>query len=463
MTRKVRVHVVAYGDCKNLVLRYVDPVTGKTHRTTKYVDPTTKVETPTGDNRKFARKLAAMWEGDLNSGRDVGRCCTGWQQFRLRYESEVVPGFAAKTGSKIGTAFNCVERFLPRVANGKLTDLDAEAVSRIQAGLRAGGLSENTIAAYLAHLRSALGWAVDQGMIQAIPKIKRPQRAQKGGRARKSKGRPITAEEFDRLLEKIPAALVDWRRRRRESQRAAARRKGKAEHRTNTDSIPVEVNPAAVESWAHFLRGLWMAGLRLAESLELYWDRRGDKLYIDLSGRRARMRIPAELEKGNQDRVMPLTPDFAAFLLSTPEADRRGPVFRPLMPSGARASGEQAGRMVSIIGELARVVVHTDARNGKVKHASAHDLRRSFGNRWARKVMPAVLQRLMRHESIDTTMGYYVDLDADELAEDLYRQENEANGPAGIVLRTVDEIKPISEVEPNDTNPYNESDLGRFS
>jgi len=37
--------------------------------------------------------------------------------------------------------------------------------------------------------------------------------------------------------------------------------------------------------------------------------------------------------------------------------------------------------------------------------------------------MPAVLQRLMRHESIETTMGYYVDLDADELAEDLYRAD----------------------------------------
>jgi hypothetical protein len=35
--------------------------------------------------------------------------------------------------------------------------------------------------------------------------------------------------------------------------------------------------------------------------------------------------------------------------------------------------------------------------------------------------MPAVLQKLMRHESIETTTAYYVDLDADELAEDLYR------------------------------------------
>ena len=34
--------------------------------------------------------------------------------------------------------------------------------------------------------------------------------------------------------------------------------------------------------------------------------------------------------------------------------------------------------------------------------------------------MPAVLKRLMRHASINTTMAYYVDLDADEVAGDLW-------------------------------------------
>lgn len=80
-----------------------------------------------------------------------------------------------------------------------------------------------------------------------------------------------------------------------------------------------------------------------------------------------------------------------------------------------------------------------DRKNGKetgetrlverevIKYASAHDLRRSFGSRWARKVMPAVLQRLMRHESIETTMKYYVDLDADELAEELWQAHEAAN------------------------------------
>ena len=37
--------------------------------------------------------------------------------------------------------------------------------------------------------------------------------------------------------------------------------------------------------------------------------------------------------------------------------------------------------------------------------------------------MPMVLQKLMQHDSIETTMRYYVDLDADEMAEELWKTE----------------------------------------
>jgi hypothetical protein len=74
------------------------------------------------------------------------------------------------------------------------------------------------------------------------------------------------------------------------------------------------------------------------------------------------------------------------------------------------------GKLVGEIGERALVVVNSVDR----KTASAHDLRRSFATRWASKVKPATLQRLMRHASIQTTMGYYVDLDVDEMADELW-------------------------------------------
>jgi integrase len=214
--------------------------------------------------------------------------------------------------------------------------------------------------------------------------------------------------------------------------RKTSRRKSKAEHKTKTDLIPVEVSPVAVASWEHFLRGLWLSGLRLTETLEVYWNCL-DRLYIDLTGRRPRLAIPAELEKGNRGRLLPITPDFAEFLLATDAAARRGPVFRPLMPSGNRANSDRAGRMISLLGELAGVKVRTHPKTGNVKFVSAHDLRGSFGTRWARRVPTAVLMRLMRHESIQTTNAYYVDLNADEIAEDLYRDFRRASSVLGIV------------------------------
>jgi len=101
---------------------------------------------------------------------------------------------------------------------------------------------------------------------------------------------------------------------------------------------------------------------------------------------------------------------------------RRGPVFAIVGRAGHQMSVKAVGRIVSAIGERAGIVV-----NGETgKHASAHDLRRSFGTRWSRRVMPAVLRKLMRHSHIETTMRYYVDIEAGELAAELWRDEKPA-------------------------------------
>jgi integrase len=74
------------------------------------------------------------------------------------------------------------------------------------------------------------------------------------------------------------------------------------------------------------------------------------------------------------------------------------------------------------IGKAARVVVDERVRGEEVrtKYASAHDLRRSFDERWALRVMPQVLMELMRHESIETTQKYYVGRNAQRTADVLW-------------------------------------------
>jgi integrase len=380
---ELRVYVFQFGSRDHLRMQYADPATGK------------KITRTTGEtNRRKALAVAAVWQDELRTGRFQSPSKVTWAEFRDRYENEVLPGLAPRTGDKVCGVFNVLER---AIAPRMLRDVTGDRLSTLQAKLRDEVLradrdatgkvvrvhrrSENTIAGHLAHLRSALQWAVGVGMLAAVPKIVKPKRART---ASVMKGRPITGEEFDRMLAKTAAV----------------------------------VGAEAAASWQYFLTGLWLSGLRLKESLDLYWVR-DDKLCVDLSGKRPMLRIPAALEKGNRDRLLPIAPDFAAFLLRTPEAQRTGPVFMP----GPQRYKERAllphrvGRIISAIGKVAGVVVNTGSR----KFASAHDLRRSFGERWAAKLMPQVLRDLMRHESIETTMRYYVGRNAETTADAVWQ------------------------------------------
>lgn len=196
--------------------------------------------------------------------------------------------------------------------------------------------------------------------------------------------------------------------------------------------MPTVVGESRSQSWQHFLEGLWWSGLRLGEALELYWDR-DDKLTINYSQERPVLYIPAELEKGNQDRFIPVAPEFAGFLDRTPQDQRAGRVFNPL-PYRATAKQSllnQVSKIISQIGKKANVVVHIQTNTGKKKYASAHDLRRAFGDRWALRVMPPVLMQLMRHESIETTMRYYVGRSVEATADAIWKAyENDSKSVA---------------------------------
>jgi len=395
MSEKIRVHVVKYKDCKNLILRYQNPLTGKYQRKSSGTA-----------NRKEARKEAGKWEVDLQRNGPQNRSAITWEAFRFRYEKEVLSSLARKTGDKVDGIFNVLESILPIVKVGMLRDLTEGRLSEWQTELRNRGRSEATIAGHCAHLRAALAWAVDQKLLPELPKIRKPKRARGSGGGDPMKGRPITGEEFDRMIEAVPKALTvkAW----------------------NADAGKWESTPpapATVESWRHLLYGLWWSGLRLTEALNLYWDRR-DRLCVDLEDREPMLHIPGAMQKSGKDQVYAVAPEFSEFLLSTPEGKRRGRVFRPLDKTGEEATADFVGKMISKIGQAARVVVRTenetDPKTGEeketVKYASAHDLRRSFGERWAMLVLPQVLMELMRHSSITTTQRYYVGRNAQRTA-----------------------------------------------
>jgi integrase len=397
MANEVKVYVVEFGDRPSYQLQWRDPITQKLRTKT-----TTVKRTGLSRDRKAAERLAGELETQLASGSASLPTKFTWDQFKTRYEAEVVPGLAKETANKISVVFNHVETI---ISPARLRDLNEARISHFAATIRTSGKAETTIQSYLAHLKAMLRWAVTQKLLPVCPSFPKVQRKKKSKGSTPMKGRPITLEEFERMLEKVPEVV----------------------------GVP------AAPAWSHYLRGLWTSGLRLSESLEMWWDREDRLLPTFPKKGRPMLRIPAELEKGNSDRLLPMAPEFAMFLLETPESARSGSVFKlpGIRGQASELRSKWVGKVVSKIGAAAGVRVHVDPKDPeRVKYASAHDMRRAFGERWASRIMPAQLRELMRHESIETTLRYYVGTNAERTADacwDAFEKTGRGAAPAPVV------------------------------
>ena len=364
----VEVKVSKNGSRKYFIMYWKDPVSGvREQRSTKKT------------KRRDALRVAAQWEAEIRAGRDNrdGRRMT-WDQFRdLFWDQRITEDTPKKTRYQFSVAFNHMERLVNPLM---LSSMTTATLATYQKRLRATGVRKTTVACYLRSMQSALNWAVRKNLLSVVPDIDMP-RKPKGRRL--MRGRPITGEEYERML-----------------------------------VVTSHERPHDAADWQRYQTGLWLSGLRLVESVDLSWD--DDAAFaVDLAGRFPRFRIYAEAQKGNRDTLLPMTPDFAEFLLATPEHERHGRVFRLIgLTTGEPIAAEYAGDVVSKIGRRAGVVV--DKAEGK--HATAHDFRRAFGTRWSNRVKPPRLQLLMRHASIQTTLRYYVEEDADDVAAELWEQ-----------------------------------------
>lgn len=376
MLDSIKVHVLDKGRSK-LYMRYKDPLTGKdVTRSTGTTNPTE------------AMKAAAKWEAELQEGRYKSPLKVTWEEFRDRYESEAVRELADKTAERVSLVFNSIEDL---IAPRRLMDMNASQIARWQGYLRDRGLSENTIKSYSGHLKAALRWAREVQLLHDVPSIRMPKRATT---SKMMKGRAITSEEFERMLTKVPKVVgADY-----------------------------------AEEWKHLLRGLWWSGLRLGEALKLTWD--GDELRVEFVDGEPMLWISAEHQKSNKDELLVIAPEFVEMLLCVPEDQRTGPVFRTPTTRGETRRSDTVSKVIVRIGQAAGVKVSTERRKGeeRSKFASAHDLRRAFGTRWASLLMPSDLKQLMRHEDIGTTMKFYVTHQAKGLASRLREARGDTLG-----------------------------------
>lgn len=302
-----------------------------------------------------------------------------WGEWREQVSTDYCSGKNRATKRSIESVLNRIESTLggpPKT----LAALNAPNLSRHARKCRELGRSENTIASHFRTLHGVLAWAVEQGHIASIPSLPRVPRAT----GTRSRGRPLTDQEFAKVRASIKGC----------------------------------VEPGTEQSWDHFLEGLWLSGLRLSESLRLAWEPSASGFWLDWSDpKMPKLAIQAKHEKGKKHRLLPLTPDFADWLNDKKNCgDRKGLVFRPLVRHGRQtASRDQCSHVISAIGAASGVETEPG------RHPTAHDLRRSFGLRWAMMIkQPVILQQLMRHTSIQTTLEYYARADADRWGKEIY-------------------------------------------
>jgi len=308
-----------------------------------------------------------------------------WDDFREQYRALHLATVRDSTASHAENRLDLAERILKLKTLGDIAD--PNSLQQLQARLLAGAHSRrkkprsaHTVRGYMNSVLAALNWAHLQGWLPNAPRVRKI----KTPKQKMMKGRPITEEEFKQMLATTAGVVGD----------------------------------EVAESWEHILRGLWESALRLDELMHVSWDKPGTIRPIWNDGQLPILDIPAAMQKNDTEESIPLLPWFEAILLRTPAENRNGWVFNPLslqLKMGRkvrhhRPDAEWVGKVIARIGKAAGISVEpADEKTGRPeKHATAHDLRRSCGERLRNAgVPPLVICRVMRHVSWETTRKHY--------------------------------------------------------
>jgi integrase len=340
--KRIVVWVQKFKDRDSLMLQWNDPDTCK--RKSKSAETT---------DPDLAETKRSDLEYELNHGKYQEVSRMSWERFRELFEDEYVAARRRNTQENYTAMFNAFERLC---RPGMLRTVTARTVSRFAAALRKEpGKAKNsneqapsTIRQRLALLRTALGWAVDQGLLPKLPvfpTIKVPKR----------KPQPIPPESFERLLAK-----------------------------------------AATPDIKAFLLAGWLGGLRLHEAFFLEWKETSEAPWINFAA--DRIIFPAEFAKAGEDQWVPLDPVLRTALGTLPRQGRK--VFQFV------SKRTKDALTIDGIGERIRRL----AQKAGVR-LTMHSLRKGFGCRYAGRVPAQVLQKLMRHHNISLTMTYYANVD----------------------------------------------------
>jgi integrase len=298
-----------------------------------------------------AEQARADLEYELNHGRYQEASRMSWERFRELFEAEYLPNL--RPGSQ-GKMRDVLDSFAEICRPGRLRSVSERTLSAFVAGLRLrpgrGGnptMAATTITSNLNYLRAALNWAARQKLIPVVPGFP-------AVKVPRKKPRPVPPESFERILDRA----------------------------------------GDLQMRAYLLCG-WLAGLRLNEAFCLEREATDKAPWVDFP--RDRIWLPAGFVKAVEDQWVPLDPVLREALEALPHHGKR--VFRFLAPDGHPVGVPAVSQRIIRIAKKAGVKLTMKV------------LRRGFGCYYAGKVPAQVLQKLMRHASITTTMDFYANVD----------------------------------------------------
>lgn len=323
----------------------------------QWVDPETgrrRSKSAGTDDAKAIERARADLEYELNNDLHRDKSRMTWDRFVEIYAEEKLAEHGKSNRQRAMTTFASYDAAMrPRT----LGAINERTISAYVGKLRERGSAPATIHCHLRYLKTALRWAATQKLIGAAPKFVMPKVPKGTTRAKVRAAARLTGEEFDRLLMKSPN-----------------------------------------DGWRLLIGLAWHAGLRLQEARNVEGGN------VDLE--RHLIRLPSN-KAGDLDAVAFITPELDAMLREQfPDGLPEGRLVRGV-------PGDVYGVSKGFIKIAKAAAIKGGSKGGSL---TFHDLRRAYGSRWAGKVPAQVLQRMMRHASITTTMTYYADTEQAALA-----------------------------------------------
>ncbi len=338
------------------------------------------------DDEELAEGMRQHLEAELVLNQHTDKTHASWGEFMKRYIDEYLQYCAEAT--YMGRKWMLTSFLKTNQTKGPVEVTRNHLVAWMDL-MRSEGKQMSYIAKNFGLMKATLKWAESHGIIGQVPPFPKLKNVRSHMR-----GRPLTEDEFRLMLTKIPEVI------------------------NQHDS-----GPEVIYGWERELWGLWWSGLRVGEVRRLRWDADA-RFRIDFSREFPVFHIAADAQKNRKDQITPIAPEFAKWLQGIPENQRHGKVFKQL----GKYVHKYLGRLIAALGKAANIITQVQ-QGGDILYASAHDFRRSFGERWAyRGIKEHVLMVMMRHEKLETTMQFYVGKNVQMAAESMWEAMKDLPG-----------------------------------